>query len=67
MLLKGDPDRLYQRISSLTDNAVKFTEKGTVFLQVSKKEEKKTILHLFLKSHLKNKLRLKFKILQNNT
>jgi signal transduction histidine kinase len=47
-ILKGDPDRLSQIIKALTDNAIKFTDQGSIWINISIKEEnKKTITLLF--------------------
>ncbi|MCK5311517.1 MAG: hypothetical protein KAJ62_05380 [Desulfobacteraceae bacterium] len=40
VLLKGDPERLFQVMRNLADNAIKFTEQGGVFIKISTKEEK---------------------------
>lgn len=47
MLLTGDPERLYQIMASLVDNAIKFTEKGTISVQISLKEETSKYATLF--------------------
>ncbi|MBM3161977.1 MAG: response regulator [Chlorobi bacterium] len=46
-LLQGDPEKLRQVITCLTENAMKFTSKGTISLDVSmeRQEGEKCVLH----------------------